>query len=260
MEGYTALADCYDRLMTGADYAGWADRIGELLRRNGIADGSLLLELGCGTGSMTLELARRGWDMTALDLSPDMLMCARAKLAEAGYGDALLLCRDMRDFELYGSMAGAVCVLDGINYLTDPRGLRRCFRNVHAYLDCGGLFLFDVNTPYKFREVFARRDYLLEGEGVYCGWRNGYDPGTGLCEFSLSIFKEGRDGTWRRYDETQYERCYGRRALTSALESAGFADIAFYAGYTDSPASDTDERWVVTAKRVKPWGNAGGAS
>jgi len=237
--------------MQGADYSAWADFITEHLASYGINPGALMLELGCGTGSMTLELDRRGWDMTALDLSPDMLMAAREKIAEAGRSDnILLLCQDMRSFELYGSVAAVVCVLDGINYLTETRDLRACFKTVMNYLDPGGVFIFDINTPYKFREIFGQREMILESDGVFCGWKNNFDAESRICEFDLTIFKREESGEWYRYGEKQYERCYGETAIKRNLERAGFADIKIFSGYTKNFFTDTDERWVVSA--VKP--------
>jgi len=254
-QSYTALADCYDRLMKGADYSGWADFITEYLKSYGIEPGALMLELGCGTGSMTVELARRGWDMTALDLSPDMLIAAREKIARpenADIGDILLLCQDMRSFELYGTMAAVVCVLDGINYLTETRDLRACFKTVMNYLDPGGVFIFDVNTPYKFKNIFGQREMILEDEGVFCGWKNNFDRESLICEFDLTIFKQEESGEWYRFSEKQYERCYGITSLTKNLERAGFEEIKFFSGYSKNIFSETDERWVISA--VKPRG------
>ena len=254
-QSYTALADCYDRLMKGADYSAWADRITEILGEYGIEPGALMREFGCGTGAMTVELSKRGWDMTALDLSPDMLMAAREKIAAAkekdpSLGDILLLCQDMRSFELYGTMAAVVCVLDGINYLTETRDLRACFKTVMNYLDPGGVFIFDVNTPYKFKEIFGQREMILEDDGVFCGWKNNFDRENLICEFDLTIFKQEESGEWYRYGEKQYERCYGITSLTKNLERAGFKEIKIFSGYSKNIFSETDERWVVTA--VKP--------
>jgi len=249
---YTTLADCYDALMQGADYPAWADRITDILASNNIYPGALVCELGCGTGSMTLELLRRGWDMTALDLSGDMLTAARRKLDSSGIDGAsevLLLQQDMRSFELYGSVAAVVCVLDGINYLTEVRDIRACFKWVKNYLDPGGVFVFDVNTPHKFKDVFGQSDMILEADGVYCGWQNTYDPETRLCEFDLTIFKRDGDGLWTRSEEKQYEKCWGMKSLTRNLELAGLCDIRFYSGYSDRPACGDDDRWVVTARR-----------
>ncbi len=246
---YTALADCYDSLMVGADYAGMADFITSYLEGYGIKPPSLMLELGCGTGRMTLELANRGWDMTALDLSPDMLVAANRRMREAGRDDVLLLCQNMRSFELYGTMAAIVCVLDGVNYLTETRDLRACFKLARNYLDPGGVFLFDVNTPYKFKNVFGQREMILEADGVFCGWKNNYDAESRLCEFDLTIFKQEEDGAWTRFGEKQYERCYGERALRKNLELCGFEDIKIFSGYSENIFTDTDERWLVSARK-----------
>ena len=246
MNAYQSLAAVYDRLNGEVPYAAFADFYEAAFKRAGISP-ELVLDLGCGTGSMTLELARRGYDMIGVDASADMLSAAYDKKAAAGLDGVLLLCQDMRAFELYGTVGAVVSTLDCVNYLTEDGDLDKCFSLVHNYLDPGGLFLFDVNTPHKFKHVFGDNAYILEDDDCFCAWQNDYDEKTGLCRFDLSVFRAVEDGRYERADEEQVERCYGRAELTAALTRAGFADIAFYGDLDFSAPGETTERWYVTA-------------
>lgn len=246
MNAYHSLFAVYDRLNGEVPYAAIADFYEAAFRRAGIRP-KLVLDLGCGTGSMTLELARRGYDMIGVDASADMLSVAYERKTAAGLDRVLLLCQDMRAFELYGTVGAAVSTLDCINYLTEEGDLDKCFSLVHNYLDPGGLFLFDVNTPYKFREIFGENSYILEDEDCFCAWQNDYDERTGLCRFDLSVFREGADGRYEREDEEQFERCYSREQLTAALTRAGFVDVTFYGDTDGSAPHEKTERWYVSA-------------
>lgn len=247
---YSALFGAYDRLNSETDYAAWADFICAAFERYKPGLRSVV-DLGCGTGAMTFELWRRGYDMTAVDISTDMLSVARDAAEKEGAGDILWLCQDMRSFELYGTVEAAVCCLDGINHLTGAADLAKCFSLVHNYLEPGGVFIFDVNTPYKFENFYGENDYILEDDGVMCCWQNSYDARRRLCDFYLSVFEEGEDGLWRRTDTVQRERCYTYRQLTGALERAGF-DVKGVFGDLDfgAPAADC-QRWYIAATAVK---------
>jgi len=246
MNAYESLAAVYDRLNGDVPYAAIADFYEAAFGRAGIRP-ELVLDLGCGTGSMTLELARRGYDMIGVDGSSDMLSRAYERKAQAGLDGVLLLCQDMRAFELYGTVGAVVSTLDCVNYLTEEGDLDKCFSLVHNYLDPGGLFVFDVNTPYKFRHVFGDNAYILEEEDCFCAWQNDFDEEAGLCRFDLSVFRAGEDKRYTRADETQTERCYTREELTAALEKAGFDNIAFYGDLGFGAPQETTERWYVSA-------------
>ncbi len=248
MEQYSAIAAVYDRLNDELDYASWADFIEGLFSRFGVSKGALVLDLCCGTGRMTEELARRGYDMTGVDLSEEMLAEATEKARHAGL-DILYLCQDMRDFELYGSVGAVVSCLDSLNYLTSTKDLAKTFALVHNYLDPNGLFVFDMNTPHRLREEYGERCYVLEDDGVYCGWRNVYHPKTGCCDFYLTVFTENEDGTYTRSDEAQRERAYARRTIEGLLEKAGFEVVYVSGGYGGEAPRETDERWYFAARK-----------
>ena len=248
---YSAMAPIYDAMNGELDYAAWADFIEDQFARYAKTKPELVLDLAAGTGSMTIELAKRGYDMTAVDLSGDMLALAADRIAEEGLTGILLLEQDMTEFELYGTVDAVVCCLDSINHLTRRGELGRCFSLVHNYLNPDGLFLFDVNTPCKFANVYGENDYILDAEGAVCCWRNFYDAESGICQFDLSIFTENEDGSYSRTDTLQEERCYTKEQLTRALKKAGFDVLGFFADYNFTPAGEKDDRWYIAARCVK---------
>ena len=245
---YTAMAPIYDEMNRELDYARWADFVEEQFARFAKAKPELVLDLAVGTGSMTIELAKRGYDMTAVDNSADMLSLAATRLAEAGQYGVLLLEQDMTDFELYGTVDAVVCCLDSLNHLTEDGELEKCFALVHNYLNPDGLFLFDVNTPHKFRHTYGVNDFILENEGAVCCWQNQFDPASGLCDFILTIFEKQSDGRYSRTDTVQTERCYSRSHLTRALKQAGFEMLGIYEDYNFTPATRRADRWYVVAR------------
>ncbi len=245
---YSVLAECYDRLNAHIDYAGWANSLAANMKALAVPDGALVLDLACGTGNITIPLSDHGYDMIGIDLSPDMLNVARQK---PGADNVLWLCQDMRSFELYGTVGAVVCCLDSINYLTGRIGLRKCFSLIHNYLDPNGIFLFDVNSPYKFKHIYGNQHYILDADNVYCGWKNFYEETSGLCDFELSIFSKCDDGSWHRFDENQRERCWSIKTLTSLLKSCGFEILAITSDLNGSPISETSERFFFRCRAMK---------
>ena len=254
---YTAIARVYDKLNKEIDYAAWADFFEACFDRFLPRRPSLILDLACGTGSMTLSLASRGYDMIGVDGSEDML--SEAFMRNEGRFPILFLQQDMRSFELYGTVGAVTCCLDSLNYLPSLADLEQCFATVHNYLDPDGLFLFDMNTPYKFEHIYANNAYVLEDEivygendsgVVYCGWQNFYHPETGMCEFDLSLFEELPNGTYRR-DEQQTEYCYSLQDVQSALQKAGMEFLGVWSDYHFSPIEKETPRWYFAARAIK---------
>ena len=198
---------------------------------------------------MTLELAARGYDMTALDLSEEMLSVAHMRAGEAGFRNILFLQGDMTDFELYGTVDAVVCCLDGINHLTNREDVAACFALVANYLNPGGIFLFDLNTPYKFKNLYADNDYILEEDGAVCCWQNRLNKKGDVCDFYLTVFEELPNGLYKRTDGVQRERCYGMKAIKNLLAETGLEFVSAVSSYAFDEITDTAERWYLAARK-----------
>lgn len=227
MSSYDFLAGCYDAFTYDVNYAAWADYIEEHFRRRGIP-GKTVLDLACGTGSLTRELALRGYEMIGVDLSPEMLAEAAEKNRDVGEIAPMFLCQPMEKLDLYGTIDACVCCLDSVNYVTDPKKLQRAFERVHLFLMPGGLFLFDVNTPEKL-EGLDGQVFLDETEENYCVWRAEYSRRSRICSYFMDIFRlDEETGQWDRGEELHRERAYTLEELTGYLEQAGFRDIQVF--------------------------------
>ena len=227
MSGYCGAARIYDAVNADIDYSAWADFITKGLSRfgEGRAEPELVLDLACGTGRLTHELAARGFDMTGVDLSPEMLEIARERCAGQ---NVLLLCQDMRSFELYGTVGAVVCCLDSVNHLTEDGDLDECFSHVHNYLVPGGVFIFDISTRLRFEDSYGELAYVFPGttdDGceTFCAWQNDYDPETRICDFGVTVFSESERGTglYTRSEDEWAERYYTLGEIRSALSRAG---------------------------------------
>ena len=227
MSSYEFLAGCYDRFTYDVDYAAWADYIEKHFRRRGLP-GKTVLDLACGTGSLTRELALRGYEMIGVDLSPEMLAEAAEKNRDVGEVPPMFLCQPMEQLDLYGTIDACVCCLDSVNYVTAPTKLQRAFERVHLFLMPGGLFLFDINTPEKL-EGLDGQVFLDETEDAYCVWRAEYSRRSKICSYFMDIFQlDPETGQWERGEELHRERAYTIRELTGYLEQAGFRDIQVF--------------------------------
>lgn len=246
---YELLAPFYDRLNGGLDYESWADYVETNFSRfpGRVQD---VLDLGCGTGNSTLPLARRGYGMIGVDASAGMLSVAQRRAAKEGLS-ILWLQQDMRAFELYGTVEAVTCCLDGVNHLLTPSDLAACFALVHNYLVPGGLFFFDVNSPYKFAHVFGDNAYILEEGKVLCAWQNCYRKEAKLCDFYISLFREEKDGRYTRTDTIQQERMYTPLALQRALHAAGMELLAVHGDLAGNPPTEQTERLYYIARAVK---------
>ena len=241
------FAGVYDAFMEDADYRSRADYILRILADGGIRDG-ILLDLGCGTGTLTALLADAGYDLIAADVSADMLARAREKLA--GYGGRILfLLQDMRELDLYGTVRAAVCSLDGMNHLLTESDLLEAFRRVSLFTEPGGLFVFDLNTVYKHREILGDNCFVYENEDSFLVWQNELDPETDTVTMLLDVFEETPDGTYRRDGDEIAERAYPLPVIRSLLEQAGFSAVRFYAdGTFEAPGEETARVCAVAVK------------
>jgi SAM-dependent methyltransferase len=263
MNEYNAIAGVYDKINSGVDYEKWATFTESLFDKYLTERPELVLDLASGTGRMTVALARRGYDMIGVDRSPEMLSAASDAVFDAIIDGILpeegkrplFLCQSMTDFELYGTVGAIVCCLDSLNYLTGDGELDKCFSLAHNYLDPDGLFIFDMNTPYKFESIYGENAYVydVDGEkgGSFCVWQNFYDKKTRLCDFLLTVFEENEDGRYSRYDEDQRERCYTMEEIKASLSKAGFELLEVVADTDSTPITDSTERWHFTARAIK---------
>ena len=263
MEAYTSFASVYDTFMDNVPYGEWGGYIYTLLCRYGVKSG-IILDLGCGTGTITEILAGYGYDMIGVDNSEDMLELAMEKRIASGH-DILYLLQDMREFELYGTVRAVVSVCDSVNYITEPEELAGVFRLVNNYLDPGGIFLFDFNTEYKYREVMG--DCTIAEDRGPCSfiWDNCYYEEERINEYDLTLFiREGtapgrnegaeEDDTeengalYRKYTETHFQRGYTLEEIRELLSSAGLIFQAAYDMDTREAAGEKSERVCVIAR------------
>ena len=244
---YGPLAGCYDELTYDVDYPRWADYIEKHFARRHIP-GRTVLDLACGTGSLTRELALRGYEMIGVDQSPEMLAQAAEKNRGVSPIEPIFLCQSMEKLDLYGTIDACVCCLDSVNYVTDPKKLERAFARVRLFLMPGGLFLFDVNTPEKL-EGLDGQVFLDETEDTYCVWRAEWSRRGRTCSYFMDLFRREESGLWRREEELHRERAYTVPELTAMLERAGFADIRTYAAFRFRPPAPGEQRIFFTARK-----------
>ena len=247
MEAYTGFAGVYDIFMDNVPYEEWAGYLWEILRKYGIEDG-LLLELGCGTGSMTECMAGYGYDMIGVDYSIEMLELAWKKKEKSGH-DILYLNQDMREFELYGTVRAVISVCDSVNYILEDGGLTEVFRLVNNYLDPGGIFLFDFNTEYKYQEVLGVQVIAEDREDCSFIWDNYYDDAERINEYELTLFiREEESELYRKYQETHFQRAYTLEEMRQYIEESGLLYGTAYDAYTRQPPGERSERICVVAR------------
>ena len=292
MKEYTGFAEVYDMFMDNVPYDKWAKYLQKLLKENGAKEG-IVCELGCGTGKMTRRLRDMGYDMIGIDISQDMLQIAMEQetiLKKAGTQNAdinkveskhtksdkkknyeiLYLNQDMREFELYGTVAAVVSVCDSMNYITEKEDLLQTFKLVRNYLDPGGVFIFDMNTPYYYRKKLGEQTICENRDEGSFIWENYYDPDTKINEFDMTIyirrnsegqnaFKTSKDKKtagktnnavyYERFEETHFQRAYSIAEVKALLKRAGLKDIKVYKAFTkDAPDSAAERVYFVSGK------------
>lgn len=277
MDAYTGFAAVYDMFMDNIPYEEWCEYLTGLLREYGIEDG-LVLDLGCGTGTLTRLLADRGYDMIGVDVSEEMLEIAMDKQAEDPEGeypekehpdaecqgkehpavshgrprDILYLNQDMREFELYGTVRAVVSICDSMNYLMEYEDLVQVFRLVNNYLDPGGVFIFDLNTLYKYQVELGEQTIAENREDGSFIWENYYDEQEMVNEYDLTLFIREEDGRYRKYEETHYQRAYSLETVKSAIEESGMELMALYDAFTrEAPEEDSERVYFVARERGK---------
>ena len=250
MEAYSGFAKVYDLFMDNIPYEEWTDYVKELLAEEGVTDG-ILLDLGCGTGSVTELLAKSGFDMIGIDNSEEMLEIAMEKRAESGL-DILYLLQDMREFELYGTVKGVVSICDSMNYILDDEDLLDVFKLVHNYLDNDGIFIFDMNTMYKYKNILADNTFAEDREESSFIWENYYDEEEEINQYDLSLFVQEEDGRYCKYEETHLQRAYGQQCVEELIKESGLELLHVYDAFTrELPAEDSQRIYFVCRRPAR---------
>lgn len=248
MASYGDFAYYYDSLTENVDYEKRCEYIRGLLAENGVGEG-ILLDLACGTGTVSLMLSAMGYDVIGVDASEDMLNVAQEKKMESGE-DVIFLCQKMEELDLFGTINACVSTLDSINHVTDESTVREIFRRVSLFMEDKGIFIFDVNTPYKHREVLGNNTFVYDTDEVYCVWQNSTDEAM-LTRVSLDIFEKDEDDeeTYYRYCEDFCERGYELEKLKKWLEENKFEVLGIYEELTESEVREDTQRAVFVAKK-----------
>ena len=208
-----------------------------------------MLDLGCGTGSMTELLAGAGYDMIGVDASEEMLELAYEKRAESGH-DILYLLQDMREFELYGTVRAIVSVCDSLNYITEEEELLHVFRLVRNYLDPDGVFFFDMNTIYKYSEMLGETTIAENREEGSFIWENYYDPEEQLNQYDLTLYIRDEDDRYTRFEETHIQKAYALERVLELLQQAGMKAEQIFDSDTGKEVTDTTGKFCIAARKA----------
>lgn len=242
---YSSFAAFYDAFTENVEYKKRTDYICRLFKKYGKMP-TLLLDAACGTGSFSVEFAKRGISVIGADISADMLSIAAEKCEGE---DVLLINSALSELDLYGTVDGAVCLLDSLNHITDYKELCRSIARISLFLEKASLFIFDVNSEYKHSEILGDNTFSLENEDVFCVWRNRYLKRQKTTEITLDFFEKNGD-TYNRYTESFLERAYTDKEITAALKKAGLETVAILGENTvKSPKKDC-QRKVFVARKV----------
>ena len=264
MQAYTGFAQVYDLFMDNIPYDEWTEYLVSMMKKYGTSEG-LVLELGCGTGKITRRLANQGYDMIGIDNSYDMLSVAiekedelRDEEGELPHNSILYLHQDMREFELYGTVAAVVSICDSMNYITEEEDLVEVFRLVNKYLDTNGLFIFDLNTEYKYKEILGERIIAENREEASFIWDNMYYEDEQINEYNLTIYAKLEteeeddygDGLFERFDEVHYQKAYSLEKIKELLTKAGMEFVTAYDAFTwEAPKSESERIYVVAREK-----------
>lgn len=225
MNAYGALAESYDRLTNDVDYQSFVDFAWAIARQEGLHPRTCA-DLACGTGSTAKILARMGLAVTGVDLSEEMLTQAAEKCMDLERMPQFI-CQALEHLHLAKAVDLAVCFLDSMDYILNPKDCAQAIRRIYKALNPGGVFIFDVNTPEKLRAMDGQI-FLDEDDDVYCVWRGEFDEKSNICTYGMDLFQRQGD-VWLRSQEEHREYAYSAEQLTDFLKDAGFTNIAVYA-------------------------------
>ena len=259
---YSDFAYVYDELMDATPYEEWCERICKLIEKYGVSkpernakdvldsEKNLVVDLGCGTGTLTEMLYQKGYDMIGIDNSESMLGIAMDKKAKNGM-EILYLCQDMREMELFSTIGTVISVCDSVNYILEEDELLQVFKLVNNYLFPGGIFIFDFNTDYKYREVIGDTTIAENREDCSFIWENYYDEETEINEYDLTIFAKEPDGRFKRFQEVHFQRGYTVETMVELLKRAGMTILEMTDADTEGEVTEVSERICITAKGNK---------
>ena len=251
LAAYEEFAFVYDMFMDNVDYDMWVKYIHRIWEKEGI-EPKLIAELGCGTGNITERLAKEGYDMIGIDISEDMLSVARAKADDNGITNILYSLQDMTEFELYGTVDVILSLCDSINYITEYDDLVSVFKQVNKYLEPDGLFIFDINTEYKFKHILGDNTFADTEENAAYIWQNFYDENEKINEYYVNFFIKNNDNTYERTEECHYERAYSIEEIKNALSEAGLIFEHSYNAFSfDAPKEDSERLYIVAREHGK---------
>lgn len=243
MEAYSSFAQVYDVFMDNIPYDEWCKYVVELLRKYNI-DKGIVLELGCGTGSVTRRIKRAGYDMIGIDNSEEMLSLAKVQGSEG----ILYLLQDMTEFELYGTVNAVISICDSINYVIEEEELLSVFKLVNNYLEKDGIFIFDLNTEYKYKELMGDNIIAENREEGSFIWENTFYEDEAINEYNLTLYIRDKDNRYNRFEEVHYQRAYTIEKVKELLEKAGMEYITAYDAFTYNAPTEQSERVYIIAK------------
>ena len=247
MDAYQNLAKSYDRLTNDVDYEATVEFYIQILEREGLKPRTVV-DLACGTGSVTEILARKGYVVTGVDMSEEMLTEAMAKVMDME-NPPRFVCQKLQELKLPVAVDMAVCALDSLDYVTDPDDCAEAIRRTYKALNPGGIFIFDVNTPEKLRAMDGQV-FLDEDDDVYCVWRGEFDEETNICSYGMDLFQR-HGAVWERSFEEHREYAYSARQLTGYLKAAGFTSIEVYADRLFEAPREGEQRIYFKARKGK---------
>lgn len=244
---YNSFAAFYDDFTGNVEYKKRTDYICRLFKKYGKMP-TLLLDAACGTGSFSVEFAKKGISVIGADISSDMLSIAQEKKQQEKL-DILLINSALSELDLYGTVDGAVCLLDSLNHITDYRELVRSMSRISLFLEQGSLFIFDVNTEYKHEKILGNNTFTLENEDIFCVWQNKYENKNKTTEITLDFF-ERQGQQYNRYTESFCERAYSDEQIIKALEKAGLEVLDILGENTYKAPTDDCQRKIFITRKV----------
>ena len=247
MDAYKNLAASYDRLTNDVDYEATVEFYNVILKREGLKPRTAV-DLACGTGSVTVLLAKQGIRTVGVDMSEDMLTAAWEKVMDMDTTPTFV-CQKLQELRLGRGVDLAVCALDSLDYITDPNDCAEAIRRVYKVLNPGGIFIFDVNTPEKLKAMDGQV-FLDEDDDVYCVWRGEFDSATNICSYGMDLFQR-QGNVWHRSFEEHREYAYSQEQLTKYLKDAGFTHIEVYADREFCAPRDGEQRIYMKARKGK---------